>query len=63
MRISNAELESVLVHDRRELLRELAAPSTGVPVRHRLGRLLVRAGLRLAPELAHAHRPRSAPAH
>ena len=55
MRPSDFQLESILVADRTAALRAAAAPSPPV-VRHRLGRLLVRAGVGLAPELRQARR-------
>ncbi len=55
MRPSDYQLESILVADRTAALRADAAPSPPV-LRRRLGRWLVSAGLRLAPELRPARR-------
>jgi hypothetical protein len=48
VRIADTQLEHVLVADHLDVLREAMAP---LPLRLRLGRWLVLAGLRVAPEL------------
>jgi len=55
MRPSDFQLESILVADRMAALRADAVPSPP-RLRRRLGKLLVSAGVRLAPELRPARR-------
>jgi len=55
MRPSDPQLESILVADRIAALRADATPAPP-RLRRRLGRLLVDAGVRLAPELRPARR-------
>ena len=58
MRPSDFQLESILVADRTAMLRAAAAAAgrAAPGLRRRLGKLLVGAGVRLAPELRPARR-------